>query len=96
MEHSLHIAVKHFVEAIAPTSPKSLCKKVNQDFASIDDDDNAPLDPDLDSESEDFTSGDSLGKALALVKQLCSSIHSIYCRFRQLTNKTDSKIPSSL
>jgi len=104
MEHSLHIAAKHFVEAVAPASPTSLRKKVKaalqkaqadgdlglgeldavlagvnltQEFASMDDEDTALLDTDSDSESEDFRSGDSLGKALALVKQACSSIHSI-------------------
>ena len=28
MEHSLHIALKHFVEAVALVSPTSICKKV--------------------------------------------------------------------
>ena len=28
MEHSLHIAAKHFIEAVAPTSLTAICKKV--------------------------------------------------------------------
>jgi hypothetical protein len=61
MEHSLHIACKHFVEAIAPASPAAIRRKVQ---------DNEGDDTDTDVE---FSSGDALGKALALVKQV--SIH---------------------
>jgi len=50
MEHSLHIACKHFMETIIPTTPKE-----------IDSDDEV-----------DFTPGDALGKALALVNQVCA------------------------
>ena len=28
IEHSLHLVSKHFVEAVAPPSPTSICKKV--------------------------------------------------------------------
>lgn len=91
MEHSLHLAAKHFVEAVAPVSPTSIRKKVKAALESARDEgqldldhfDNAlaALDPDGnedphdgggDSEDGDaeFTSGDSLGKALALVKQV--------------------------
>ena len=28
MEHSLHVAAKHFVEAVTPASPTAICKKV--------------------------------------------------------------------
>lgn len=95
MEHSLHIACKHFVEAIAPASPKKIRKKVqvalqkasedgNLDLDKLDnalamldlENDGDPEDPDAD-DSEDEASlkpGDALGKALALVKQVCFPI----------------------
>jgi len=50
MEHSLHIACKHFVETVTLISPKA-----------IDSDDEVNLTP-----------GDALGKALALVNQICA------------------------
>jgi hypothetical protein len=56
MEHSLHLAAKHFVQNIAPG------------FASTTEQPNNGGD---DSEDEEFVSGDSLGKANALVKQVC-------------------------
>lgn len=89
MEHSLHIACKHFVEGVAPTSPTAICKikaaldnaslhgeldldQLNGqlaalDFENIDGDDN---DSDADIE---FSPGNALGKALALVKQVSSN-----------------------
>jgi hypothetical protein len=91
MEHLLHIAVKHFVEAVAPASPMSIQKKVkvalkkaqdegqlnlnqfNNTLTALDlDDIGDPLDDGGNSEDDDaeFTSGDSLSKALALVKQV--------------------------
>jgi hypothetical protein len=57
MEHSLHIATKHFIESISPRSRK---KANNEDVGE-----------DSNSEDEDeLEAGDSLGKALALVKQV--------------------------
>jgi hypothetical protein len=61
MEHSLHIAAKHFVETVAPTSSTS----IRQNAGTGSDESDSESD-DLD----DFTAGDSLGKALALVKQV--------------------------
>jgi hypothetical protein len=61
MEHSLHIAAKHFVETVAPTSSTS----IRQNAGTGSDKSDSESD-DLD----DFTAGDSLGKALALVKQV--------------------------
>jgi hypothetical protein len=96
MEHSLHIACKHFVETVAPASPQSIRKKVraalkkatgvegdldldklNNVLASFDLDeleDQDPDDPDGEGSDEEaeFTPGDALGKALALVKQVCA------------------------
>ena len=58
MEHSLHLAAKHFIEAIVPTSHMS-----NKDIFEGDNDSN-------DDDKPEFASGDSLGKVLALVKQV--------------------------
>jgi len=97
MEHSLHVAAKHFVEAVAPTSPTAIRKKVKAaiqkakasgtlDLNEVDEalsdvdllqdwdvngDENDGPDVD-DSDLDDFSSGDSLGKAIALVKQVRS------------------------
>jgi hypothetical protein len=86
MEHSLHIASKHFVEAVAPASPTSIRKKVKAALAKARDNGELDLDEfnealtsigagdpgnaDDDNDNSDFTPGDSLGKALALVKQV--------------------------
>jgi hypothetical protein len=89
MEHSLHIASKHFVEAVAPASPTSICKKVKVVLAKARDNGELDLDEfnkaltsinagdqanNNDGNSNDgdgsFTPGDSLGKTLALVKQV--------------------------
>jgi hypothetical protein len=59
MEHALHIACKHFVEAVAPTSPSAIR------VAALDSNDDSDSDADL-----EFSPGDALGKALALVKQV--------------------------
>ncbi len=85
MEHSLHIACKHFVEAIAPASPAMIRKKVRAALQiatvngelDLDELDNelATLDLEHTEDSGDdtdveFSHGDALGKALALVKQV--------------------------
>jgi hypothetical protein len=85
MEHSLHIACKHFVETIAPASPATIRKKVKAalQIASMNgeldlnelDNELATLDLENSEDSGDdadveFSHGDALGKALALVKQV--------------------------
>lgn len=87
MEHALHIACKHLVETIAPTSPTTIRKKVRAALqaASVNGDlDLDALDDELklatlglenygdnsDDEDVEFSHGDVLGKALALVKQV--------------------------
>ena len=98
MEHSVHIASKHFMEVVAPASPTMVCKKVKvalkwaKQNGSLDldsfDSELAELgiddwedgnrgnnlvneeDSDITDEDADFTAGDVLGKALALVKQV--------------------------
>ena len=57
MEHSLHLAAKHFVQAITPASSDS--EGASDSDNNDDDNDNQCLD-----------SGDSLAKAIALVKQV--------------------------
>jgi hypothetical protein len=59
MEHALHLAAKHFVERVAPTSASALLKKT----AEEDDDD----------DETDFDVADTIGKALSLVTQIRKS-----------------------
>lgn len=97
MEHSLHLASKHFVEAVAPPSPTSVRKKVkaallkahNNGKLNLDEFDKVLSTIDLGDQSDgdgesdgddggydsNFTPGDSLGKALALVKQVCHPLY---------------------
>jgi hypothetical protein len=89
MEHSLHIACKHFVEAIAPASLAAIYKKVKDvlqrasangelDLHQYDsklmdiglESDSDPNNNESDDADTEFSSGDALGKALALVKQV--------------------------
>ena len=69
MEHSLHLAAKHFVQTIGPPSSKNLAT------LGADSDGEAALDDDNDDEDDDedldLNTGDSLAKAIALVKQVC-------------------------
>lgn len=93
MEHCLHLAAKHFVEAIAPPSAQALRKKIRTaleetgnelDLEKLDgilnDDHNSEGGSEIDegdeSDEDEFTSGDALGKALALVNQVCMRLHS--------------------
>jgi hypothetical protein len=72
MEHLLHLAAKHFVEAVVPAPCASIKKKAKlnkaQDEAHEGDDTSDSEDDNKD--EDEFTSGDSLGKALALVEQV--------------------------
>ena len=65
MEHSLHVAAKHFVETVGPTSSIRKNGGADNEFSSESDD------------IDNLNAGDSLGKALALVKQVSS--HSKHC-----------------
>ena len=65
MEHSLHIAAKHFVETVGPTSSSRKNGGAGDESGSESDD------------IDNLNAGDSLGKALALVKQVSS--HSKHC-----------------
>jgi hypothetical protein len=62
MEHALHLAAKHFVERVAPTSASALLKKTAEEDDDDDDDDET-----------DFDVADTIGKALSLVTQIRKS-----------------------
>ena len=65
MEHSLHLAAKHFVQTIAPHHKKT-------GMAGVDSEDDSASDGggDDDGDDEAIDAGDSLGKAIAFVKQV--------------------------
>ena len=86
MEHSLHLAAKHFVESIAP----SLNKQHGTLGAGTEDgDDN---NDNNDGDDDDVDTVDSLGKAMALVKQVCNSVEIEHVG---LTCPTDPQVSSS-
>jgi hypothetical protein len=67
MEHSLHLAAGHFVKGVAPTSSHKLLKDRGEsgDGEEAADDDNGGVEHDA---------ADSIGKALALVNQVCVKV----------------------
>jgi len=84
MEHALHLGAGHFIQVISPTSGRILVKKIKKVFHDAElDDDNIDLDVlgsdlggddsdnnDDDSEAAEFSVRDTIGKCLALVKQV--------------------------
>jgi hypothetical protein len=79
-EHILNLAARHFVDAVAPTPQAALMKKIRQ---ALDNGNDADLDTlnkqlssmDISNTNDDddntlFDTGDSLGKALALIEQV--------------------------
>ena len=83
MEHALHLAAKHFVEGVAPTSANQLLQKVKGAMANTTEN-GTQLDMDAlnseikdieaelgdeveDKEDDDYDVADTIGKALALV-----------------------------
>jgi hypothetical protein len=74
MEHSLHLAAKHFVQTIA----LHFGKKCANSGADTEGDPTSDNDEDSDSEDENIDGGDSLGKAIALVKQVHFSMARLY------------------
>ncbi|KAF8264610.1 hypothetical protein EI94DRAFT_1805593 [Lactarius quietus] len=69
MEHSLHLAAKHFVKTIVPSFSKQHgTSDINTEDVHVEDDEDAS-----DDDSDDFDAADSLGKAITLVKQICMS-----------------------
>jgi hypothetical protein len=85
MEHSIDLSAKHFVNAVAPSSTQKLLKKIKHAFEGVELDNDLDLDAldarlaecnfeDVEEEEDEgsgetFEMGDSIGKALALVKQ---------------------------
>lgn len=63
MEHSLNLAAKHFTEAVGPASYTSSATGAN----------GSPEQDGNESDNNEFDISDTLGKALALVKQVLSS-----------------------
>ena len=82
MEHSIDLAACHFVQEVSPSSTSKLLKKIKKAFVGADiSDTDIDLD-ELDSHLAgfNFTIADSIGKALALVKQVsllfwCCNLH---------------------
>jgi hypothetical protein len=80
MEHSLHLAARHFVEGVSPTPSRKVIQKVHDALSAAGEDgdiDMDALDENLgavegadDDDAEDFDVGDVVGKALALVTQV--------------------------
>ena len=79
MEHAVHLGAGHFIRVVSPTSTRTLIKKVKKAFrnAGLDDDDinldTLGDDDDNDDEGSSdgtFSIGDTIGKSLALVKQV--------------------------
>ena len=83
MEHAVHLGACHFIQVVSPTSARVLVKKIKKALRDAKIDDTGidldtleadPVDEDDDdddaSEAEDFSVGDTIGKSLALVKQV--------------------------
>ena len=99
MEHAIHLSAKYFADEIAPSS-RAITSKAKQllqqaelngkidlgDFAVNDDSEN---DEDGD---DDFVAGDTLGKAMALVKQVCLCST---CKVLPINISPDSRLSSS-
>jgi hypothetical protein len=66
MEHSLHLAAKHFIETISPC-PSENCGAISTGALAEDDEDDNDNDVDI-------NAVDSLGKAIAFVKQVSFAV----------------------
>ena len=73
MEHLLHITAKHFVQTIAPHFGKKRGALESDSEGDPASDGNEDEDSDGEDEDEAIDAGNSLGKAIALVKQVCFS-----------------------
>jgi hypothetical protein len=81
-EHILNLATRHFIDMVAPTPQAKLMKKIRHALNMGNDDDLNILNKELtamevngDHEKDDvFDTGDSLGKALALIDQVCAAL----------------------
>ena len=77
MEHSVHLGAGHFVNGISPTSMSKVVKKV-QSISHRNSDDGGGDDDDDDDDDDEFDTGDSVGKALGLIKQV-DTLTFFYC-----------------
>jgi hypothetical protein len=77
MEHSLHLTAKHFVQSIVPHFRGAISGADLEGDAASDNDGNGGDDNNSAEEDESVNNGDSLGKAIALVKQVSFSVK--YC-----------------
>lgn len=81
-EHILNLAARHFVDAVAPTPQAALMKKIRQALDTGNDNELDILNKELaamevngDCEKDDvFDTGESLGKALALIEQVSTTL----------------------
>lgn len=71
MEHAIHLCAGHFILDLSPSSVSSIIKKMRK-FKSTEAEQLQEESDDSDEDDEDtlFTSGDAIGKGLALVKQV--------------------------
>lgn len=105
-EHILNLTARHFVDGIAPTSHAALLKKIRQ---ALDNGNDADLDAlnkrlasmetnsdEMDDEEtfDSLNAGDSLGRALALIEQVCA-IAILSSALTDNLRFSDSEIPSS-
>ena len=76
MEHSIHLGASHFVNGVSPTSNSKIIRKVqsasrrrkeNDGSDGNNGDDNNGDDND---DNDSFNTGDAVGKALGLIKQV--------------------------
>lgn len=70
MKHSLHLAARHVVESIVPGLSKQHGTGSTDAKGVLVNDDGS----NDDNEDDDIDAADSLGKAIALVKQVCISM----------------------
>jgi len=80
MEHSIHLGAGHFIAGIAPPSQTQLVKKLRQcqtihtndsDDYQMPSEDEGSDRGDEEGDEEEFDVGNAIGKALALVQQVC-------------------------
>lgn len=82
MEHAIHLCAGHFISDLSPSSVSSIIKKMRKFRAAEAEQLEGSDDEDDNEEDEDtpFTSGDAIGKGLALVKQVLVSYRSSQAR----------------
>ena len=78
MEHAIHVSAGHFIKAVGPTLSRKIRKRVKEADVNSDVNSDGPLgDSGDEGNGLDFDVGDTVGKALALVTQVCLSLSSL-------------------